>query len=110
MKLIVSVAIAAVAAFGQTRVDLGNQSKNADFSAFPYTRPMKVVTALPATCTVGDMVFLTGSAPAINGCTATNTWTALAGAASAPGTPRWSTLTAGQWAALTALQWAALTQ
>ncbi len=60
----------------QTQVDLRTQAKNVDFSAAHSTRPMAVGTALPATCAVGAMFFLT-NAPAgenLYGCTASNTW------------------------------------
>ncbi len=62
---------------GQTLINLGTQSRNADFTGQPYTRPMKTGTSLPATCTVGDMYFnIAGTAGKnLYACTATNTWT-----------------------------------
>lgn len=60
----------------QTQVDLGNQSKDVDFSQAASTRPLKSGTALPANCAVGQMFYLTNAASGANlyGCTATNTW------------------------------------
>jgi hypothetical protein len=36
-------------------------------------------TALPATCILGQMYFLTGSSPTVNECVAANTWTPIQG-------------------------------
>ena len=62
---------------GQTQVDLKTQTKNVDFSAAPTTKPVKAGTALPATCTSGELFFKTNAAPGGNLylCTAVNTWT-----------------------------------
>jgi hypothetical protein len=66
-----------LAAFQATLVDLARQSQNADFSGFPFTKPFKAGTVLPATCSVGEMFFKI-DAPAgqnVFGCAATNAWT-----------------------------------
>lgn len=66
----------------QTRVDLQNQSKNANLEGAPFTAPLKSGAALPATCTLGNMFFET-TAPAganVFGCTSTNTWSLEGGA------------------------------
>lgn len=62
--------------FGQTAVNLLNQGRNPDFSSFPFTRPVSVGTALPATCQVGQLFFNSAVAAGVNlyACTATNTW------------------------------------
>ncbi len=67
---------------GQTQVDLRTQAKSVDFTAAPATRPVKTGTALPATCTVGDLFFMTTAAPGANvfGCVAANTWSLQSGA------------------------------
>lgn len=65
----------------QTEVDLRFQSKNVDFSAAASTKPLKMGTAIPATCSTGEMFFLS-SAPAgsnVYGCTAFNVWTLESG-------------------------------
>jgi len=61
----------------QTTVDLKNQTKNVDFTAAPATKPVKAGTALPATCTLGELFFKTNAVPGGNLylCTAVNTWT-----------------------------------
>jgi hypothetical protein len=69
-------------AHGQTRVDLRSQSKSVDFSGADSTRPIKTGAALPATCGVGDLFFLTSAPPGQNlyACATTGTWSTLAGA------------------------------
>lgn len=69
-----------LALFAQ-KIDLKNQTQNADFSAFPSVVPWKVGTSLPGTCSMGQVFFKT-DAPAgenIYICTATNTWTQIVG-------------------------------
>lgn len=76
--------------FSQTKVDLRSQSKSIDFGDSSYTRPVKVGTALAATCTTGELFFRSSAAPGSNlyACTATNTWTVLTGGSSiTPGNP-----------------------
>jgi len=60
----------------QTQVDLRTQTKNADLQAAPYTKPLKSGASLPATCTQGELFFLTAapSGGSVFACTATNTW------------------------------------
>lgn len=72
------------ASLGQTLINLATQGRNADFTTQQYTRPMKTGTALPSTCTVGDMYFnLSGTAGQnLYACTATNTWTLESSSAS----------------------------
>jgi hypothetical protein len=67
--------------FSQTTVNLQNQGKNPDFSTFAFTRPMTVGTALPATCSVGQLFFNSAAAAGVNlyACTATNVWSLEAG-------------------------------
>ncbi|HLK18844.1 MAG TPA: collagen-like protein [Bryobacteraceae bacterium] len=63
--------------FGQTLVDLKNQSKTVDFTGATTTKPFKSGTVLPATCTVGEAFYQT-SAPAganLYTCTSANAWT-----------------------------------
>jgi hypothetical protein len=61
----------------QTAVDLRTQSKNVDFSGASSTKPMKTGVSLPATCSAGELFFLSNATPGFNvyGCTAANTWT-----------------------------------
>lgn len=62
-----------------TSINLSTQSHNADFSTFPFTRPVSVGTSLPSTCQVGQLFFVSTAVPGANllGCTAANTWTVL---------------------------------
>ena len=67
--------------FGQTAVDLRTQSRNVDFSGAVSTKPFQTGTTFPATCAIGQMLFLT-SAPAgsnVFGCAAPNIWTLESG-------------------------------
>ena len=68
-----------------TAIDLKSQSRNVDFTAAATTRPFKSGAALPATCTVGEMFYLTSARAGSNlfGCTSTNVWTLEAAAQSA---------------------------
>jgi hypothetical protein len=67
----------ALASYGQTtQINLATQGKNIDFTAAPFTRPVKTGTGLPATCSPGDLFFKV-DAPAgqnLYACTAVNTW------------------------------------
>lgn len=80
---VIFVLAAAYCAAQSTKVNLGSQSTNADFSALTHTRPMTVGTVLPATCQTGEQFFNSAAQAGQNlyACTATNTWT-LEGAAS----------------------------
>ena len=75
----------------RTTVDLSKQ-RNADFATFPFTRPVSVGPALPSTCLVGQLWFLTvpQNGSYLQLCTTPNTWTPFASATSAatssPGT------------------------
>jgi hypothetical protein len=64
-----------------TKVNLGDQGVNPDFSAMSHTRPMTVGTVLPATCQTGELFFNSGATAGQNlyACTATNTWTLESG-------------------------------
>src|SRR3954447_15008334 len=69
-------AAAAGSLAGQTQVDLKTESKNADFTGHPFTKPMKMGPTLPVACTTGEMFFNLASPNGQNlyGCTSTNTW------------------------------------
>jgi hypothetical protein len=64
-----------------TKVNLGDQGSNPDFSAMPRTRPMTVGTVLPPTCQTGEQFFNSAASPGLNlfACTATNVWTLESG-------------------------------
>ena len=64
-----------------TAIDLKAQSRNIDFTGAASTRPFKSSAALPSSCSVGEMFYLTSAAAGTNvyGCTTTNTWTLEAG-------------------------------
>jgi hypothetical protein len=63
----------------QTAINLGVQSRNVDFSAASFTKPVKTGPGLPGTCAMGEMFFRTDVAPGQNlyGCTSTNVWSLL---------------------------------
>lgn len=84
----VTSALLASSLFGQTQINLSSQSRNADFTNFPYTRPFKTGTTLPSTCSMGDVFFNTTAVTGQNlfTCTATNTWKQQGGLQD-PGSP-----------------------
>jgi hypothetical protein len=86
--------LAANQGFCQTTINLQTQSRNADFSSFPFTRPLTVGASLPATCQVGQLFFST-AIPGANlyACTATDVWT-LENATESGGSAAWSGITA----------------
>ena len=87
MTIAALVAGCAAAVCAQTQVDLKTQAKAVDFSTAPETKPVKTGTALPATCAVGDMYFLTTATAGSNlyGCVAVNTWSLQSGGGSGGG-------------------------
>jgi hypothetical protein len=72
--------------YGQTMIDLRTQSKSVDFSGAISTTPFKSGTALPSTCTVGEMFYLTSAAPGANlyGCPSLNSWSLESGGSTLP--------------------------
>jgi hypothetical protein len=81
------VMLAALPAFGQTQVELRTQTRNVDFTAASFTRPIKTGTSLPGTCSVGDMFFQTSAPSGANvyGCVNMNTWALQSGGGSGGG-------------------------
>ncbi len=79
--VILSLLAAAIAAGAQTRVDLRTQSRNVDFSNAGVTKPVRMGSTLPATCSPGEMFFKTDAIPGQNlqMCTGIDTWTAIMG-------------------------------
>jgi hypothetical protein len=79
-----TLAVSAVMATAQTKVDLQSQSKRVDFADAIFTRPAKVGSELPATCVIGEMFFHNSSPAGMNlyGCTGTDTWTLQSGSGS----------------------------
>jgi hypothetical protein len=64
------------AGVAQTAIDLRSQTKNVDYSQALYTKPVKVGTALPATCSPGEMFFQISGPLGQNlfGCVAQDVW------------------------------------
>jgi hypothetical protein len=60
------VALLAGGCFAQTAVDIAHQAKTPDFSSMPHTRPAQTGTALPGSCTAGEIFFKTDAAPGSN--------------------------------------------
>ena len=84
--LLLTLSGVAPVALGQTAIDLSSQSKNVDFSAATFTRPVKAGSSLPASCATGELFFLT---PATAGknlyiCSAAGTWSAVSPALELP--------------------------
>jgi hypothetical protein len=79
--------LAAQASATSTTINLQTQSRNPDFSSFPFTRPVTVGTALPSTCQVGQLFFNSAASAGSNlyACTASNVWTLETGASSGSG-------------------------
>lgn len=64
--------------FGQSTVHLPTQSRQADFSGFPVTKPARVVTALPGTCAAGEVVAVSGAGAGLYVCSSSGSWVAAA--------------------------------
>src|SRR5438477_909813 len=75
----VLLALTQVGVFAQTLINLGTQGRNVDFTSAQWTRPVKTGTALPATCSPGDLFFKTNAPSGQNlyGCPTANTWALL---------------------------------
>ena len=71
-------------AAAQTQIDLRTQAKSVDFTAATATKPVKTGTALPGSCTVGEMFFKMDAPAGANlyACTAANTWSVQGGISS----------------------------
>lgn len=61
----------------QTRIDFASQGRNADFTSFVSTRPVRTGTVLPGTCGVAELFFKINAPAGSNlyACTSSNTWT-----------------------------------
>lgn len=67
------------AVWGQSTIHLPTQGRQADFSTFPQTKPARVVTALPGSCTAGEAVVVSaGPAAGLYVCTGAGAWVAAA--------------------------------
>src|SRR3569833_1673279 len=73
--LLVSVVIPAFAQTNTT-LNLSTQGRNADFSNFPFTRPLTQGSSLPSTCQVKQLNFHTAAPLGANvfSCASPNTW------------------------------------
>ncbi len=58
--------LSAIPGLSQTSINLATQSKNPDFSNFPFTRPLTVASSLPATCQLGQILFNSAAQPGTN--------------------------------------------
>ncbi len=76
---------AAHGAKSQTQVDLRTQSKSVDFSRAASTLPVQTGTALPGSCALGALYFLTNAPAGANlyACVAANSWSLETGGGSA---------------------------
>jgi hypothetical protein len=57
-------AINTIAVFAQTKIDLRTQGKSVDFNSATSTKPSKIGTACPGTCSTGETLFKTDARPA----------------------------------------------
>ena len=77
--------LAAAVSYGmaQTAVDLRTQSKSVDFTAATFTKPARMGSTLPTTCSVGEIFMNTSAAAGQNlyVCTSTNAWSVQGGGA-----------------------------
>ncbi|MFZ5926183.1 MAG: hypothetical protein ACOYX1_01935 [Acidobacteriota bacterium] len=62
--------------FGQSTVHLPTQSRQADFSGFPLTKPARVVGTLPGSCVAGEVVAV--AAAGLYVCNSGGIWAAAA--------------------------------
>jgi maleate cis-trans isomerase len=80
-RAIVLLVLLRVLGFAQitTTLNLSTQGRNADFSKFPFTRPLTLGSSLPSTCQVGQLFFNTAAPGGTNvyACPARDTWTAV---------------------------------
>ena len=86
-RVLLTLWLPCAVASGQTAIDLKTQSKNVDFSSAASTKPFQTGTAMPSTCTTGQMFFLT-TAPAgsnLYGCGAINSWSLESGGSGSSG-------------------------
>src|SRR5690349_9558394 len=76
------VSVWAIAAFGQTTIDLRTQIRNPDLSRFSGTKPLQSGSALPGSCGVGELFFKTAATAGMNlyGCTGAAQWSLLGNA------------------------------
>ncbi|MGE5647628.1 MAG: hypothetical protein ACM336_17765 [Acidobacteriota bacterium] len=72
---------AAWTAAAQTQIDLRTQGRNIDFSGAGSTKPFRMGTLLPGSCSVGEVFFKTDAAAGANlyACTAAGVWTLQSG-------------------------------
>jgi len=77
-RTILLLSLPAAMGIAQTRLELSTQS-NADFSRANATKPAKVGTTLPTTCSTGEVFFKSDAAAGQNLflCATANTWTQL---------------------------------
>ncbi len=64
--------------FAQSTVHLPTQSRQADFSGFPLTKPARIVTTLPGTCVAGEVVAVAGAGAGLYVCNSSGSWVAAA--------------------------------
>ncbi|MES1256890.1 MAG: hypothetical protein ABUS51_00610, partial [Acidobacteriota bacterium] len=74
------LAMAALAG-AQTRVDLGSQGRNVDFSSASSTRPFRAGSVLPGGCQSGEVFMAANGSQGytLNVCNSSNVWTQLGG-------------------------------
>lgn len=83
LRLAAAMSALACAGYGQTMINLATQGRNINFTGAQATSPVQTGTALPATCSQGQMFLNTAATPGQNlyVCTSTNVWTLESGAA-----------------------------
>lgn len=79
LKVSILALLAASVATSQTKVDLGNQTRNVNFGNATSVVPFPTGASLPPTCTAGQMFFNTAAQQGQNvyECTSANAWVVL---------------------------------
>ena len=78
-RLLIAGLITVGVSVAQTKISLATQSKQVDFTGAASTRPFRAGTALPTSCSQGEVFHVTTAAPGTNlySCSAANQWVPL---------------------------------
>lgn len=80
LNIIFMVAVAG-AALSQTKVDLQRQARQIDFTTSQFTKPVRLVATLPATCQLGEMAIVTAVGGGLYFCGDSDIWLSAGSAA-----------------------------
>lgn len=76
VQLLSILGLSVALASAQTQINLKSQSTQVDFTASPFTKPVKMGTTLPASCALGELFFKSDALPGANlyGCIGPDLW------------------------------------